>query len=124
MERYERDGVVSMFHGFQRQGHLSRNQIWNTSIQGTAFHLLLKSYIKLNDIRKEENWQSKIIGQIHDEIRSSIHPDELDYILQMHQWVMAEWIRQEHPWIIVPLEVEFKLTKVDKPWATEKKFQL
>ena len=120
MERYERDGTVPMFHGFQRRGHLSRNQIWNTSIQGTAFHLLLESYNELNRIRKKEGWQSRIIGQIHDEIRSSVHPDELDYVLRMHYWVMAEWIREKHSWICVPLEVEFKCTDVDSPWATEK----
>lgn len=121
LERYERDGVVPMFHGFQRQGHLSRNQIWNSSIQGTAFHLLLEAYIELNRIRKEEKWESKIVGQIHDEIRSSVHPDELGYVLELHHWVMAEWVRQKHPWVIVPLEVEFKCTEINKPWATEKK---
>jgi DNA polymerase I-like protein with 3'-5' exonuclease and polymerase domains len=115
---------VPMFHGFQRQGHLSRNQIWNTSIQGTAFHLLLESYIELNRIRKEEGWRSRIIGQIHDEIRMSVHPDELDYVLELTNWVMAEWARRRHPWVIVPLETEFKVAGVDQPWAMEKKVRL
>jgi uracil-DNA glycosylase family 4 len=122
LERYERDGVVPMFHGFQRQGHLSRNQIWNTSIQGTAFHLLLESYIELNRIRKEEKWESKILGQIHDSIVMSVHPGEKDYIFELTNWVMTEWIKQKHNWIIVPLEAEFSCTKnIDEPWAMEKK---
>jgi DNA polymerase I-like protein with 3'-5' exonuclease and polymerase domains len=121
IDRYERDGVIPMFHGFRRQGHLTRNKIFNTSIQGTAFHLLLWSFITLNDVRKAEGWESKLIGQIHDDIRWSVAPQELSYVMQMHQWVMTEAIKTPHPWLCVPLEVEFKLTEVDQPWATEEK---
>ena len=123
-DRYERDGIVPMFHGFRRQGYLNRNKIFNSSIQGTAFHLLLWSFVKLNAIRKEERWESKLIGQIHDEIRWSVIPGELQYLMEMHQWVMTEAIKEPHPWLIVPLEVEFKLTGLGKPWATEAKVKL
>jgi len=85
---------------------------------------LLESYNELNHLRKEEKWQSKIIGQIHDEIRSSVHPEELDYILRLHYWIMAQWILERNPWIIVPLEVEFKITEIDQPWATESQIEI
>lgn len=124
LERYEREGTVPMFHGFRRRGHLSRNQIWNTSIQGTAFHLLLEAYVELNRIRKEEGWRSKILGQIHDDIPTSVHPDELDYLFRLYRWVMAEWVKRRHDWIIVPLEVEFKLSPLGQPWSAQKKIKI
>jgi hypothetical protein len=31
--------------------------------------------------------------------------------------VLCEDIKEEHPWIIVPLRVDFEFSGIDKPWA-------
>jgi len=121
--RYQREGLVPMYHGFLCQGHMSKNFILNTSIQGTGFQFLLEAFTELNKIRKEEGWKSRIIGQIHDEIRLSVDPDEFDYIVQITSWVMRDLMQQRHnDFLCVPLKVEFKVGQVDQPWATEKGF--
>jgi uracil-DNA glycosylase family 4 len=119
--RYEREGVVPMYHGFRATGLMSKNEVLNYSIQGTGFHFLLESLIELNMIRKKEEWQSKIIGQIHDEIVFSVQPNEFDYITQLITWVMRDLMQERHnDFLVCPLKVEFKAGEIDQPWATWK----
>ena len=123
IKQYLKTGYVEMFFGHQRGGYLSKNKIINTPIQGTAFHLLLWSLIRLNEIRKEEKWKSRIIGQIHDSILLSVFPPEQEHILKTAQRVMCEDIRKENKWIIVPLTVDFEITEVDGSWYTKEKIK-
>lgn len=123
ISRYERDGVVPMYHGFVCQGLMTKNQILNYSIQGTGFHFLLESYIDLLRISEQEGWRSKFIGQIHDEIRLSAHPDEFAYLVQLIEWVMVHALAERHSeFLVVPLKAEFKAAGVDEPWSKEKAF--
>lgn len=119
IDLYRRKGFVPTYFGFRRNGYLSNNQICNSPIQGTAFFCLLWSCIRLNEIRKREGWRSVFIGQIHDSLLSSVHPEERDHIIRIIQRVMCEDIRQEHKWIIVPLEVEFSSSGIDGNWASK-----
>jgi len=116
VEFYKRKGCVEMFFGFRRSGYLSRNQIINTPIQGTAFHCLLWSLITLDEIRRKEGWRTSFMGQIHDSIVIDMDPLEQDYVLEVIHRVMCEDIRKEHPWIIVPLEIEVELAPIDRSW--------
>ena len=113
---YRRKGYVEMFFGHRRTGYLTRNMVINTPIQGTAFHCLLWSFIRLNKIRKEEGWRTSLIGQIHDSIVFDLDPDEQEYVLDTTKRVMCEDIRKENPWIIVPLDIEVELTPIDGSW--------
>jgi len=120
VEQYLRTGKVPMFHGFRRQHLLNRNMILNTAIQGTAYHCLQWSYNKINEIRKEEKWKTKLIGQVHDSIKFSSPPEELDYIVELSSWVMTQAIKEPHNWLIVPLEVEWAVGNQGSPWAMKK----
>lgn len=106
---YQRLGYVGSFFGFRRCGYLRRNQIINTPVQGAAFHCLLWSFNRLNEIRKKEEWKTKIIGQIHDEILFDGPPAEEDYVKQTVRRVMCEDIKEGRDWLIVPLEVKFSV---------------
>jgi len=119
-ESYISRGYIEYFTGFRVGGFLSHNELLNYRIQGTAFHCLLWSLIKLNNRIKKERLRTKIIGQIHDSIVFDLHPDETYLILQLCQEVMTEDIRKEWDWIIVPLEVEFEVTEIDQPWYYKK----
>jgi len=120
VEKYLKTGYVEMPFGFRRGGYLRRNIIINTPIQGTAFHCLLWSYIKINKIRKEEGWRTKILGEIHDEILFDLSPDEEEHVIGVVKKVMCEDIRKEFDWIIVPLDIDIELTGVDQSWYYKK----
>ncbi len=118
---YERNEYVSSFFGFRRNGYLRRNQICNAPIQGSAFHCLLWSYIKLNRIRKEEGWKTKINLQIHDNIMFDLDINEEKHIKSVVEQVMCRDIVEAHPWIIVPLEIEMEESPINGSWADVKK---
>jgi DNA polymerase-1 len=119
LESYKSNGYVEMFHGFRRRGFLTRNEIINTPIQGTAFHLLLWSIIRITQIAKEEGWKSKLIGQIHDSILIDINVEETSHVVQTVERVMTKDILPDHPWIIIPLISEVTITEVDGAWHTK-----
>jgi uracil-DNA glycosylase family 4 len=110
---YQKKGYVEMFFGHWRNDRMTNNRILNTAIQGTAFHLLLESYIELNNIRKERQWATKLIGQIHDEILQDVNPQEREEVTQTTEQVMTQ---KEHDWLIVPLAVEMEITPIDTSW--------
>jgi DNA polymerase-1 len=119
---YKRNGYVEMMHGFRRRGFLTKNEIVNTVVQGTAFHVLLESCNILNDIRKEENWESKWIGEIHDEILGDIFPPELKYIAETTKRVMTKDVLKNNPWICIPLISELSVTEINGAWHTKKDY--
>lgn len=118
---YYRNGYIEMLTGFRCIGWLSRNQIINTPIQGAAFHLLLWSCIELNRIRKKEEWKTKLIGQIHDEMNLDVNPEEENHVKEYIKWVTEEGTREQFPWVIVPLLSEYNSCDIDMPWASAKK---
>lgn len=117
---YKAHGYVEMLHGFRRRGYLTRNKIFNSPVQGTAFHCLLWSGSRANKVRKREEWLSKFIGQIHDQIMIDLNPKEEGHVIEVVRKIMTEDIRKAHPWIIVPLKAEFEITEIDEPWSTIK----
>lgn len=117
IEEYLSKGYIEMLFGHRRGGYLSRNKIFNTPIQNTAFQCLLWSFYTLDEMWERKKLNTRwLIGQIHDEIIADVHPGDLDEAVADVQYVMSEKIREEFPWIIVPLPVEFGLTRVDGNW--------
>ena len=124
VNKYYETGKVPLKHGFRRQGFLERNKILNTSIQGTAFHLLLWSFIELNKISKEEEWKTKILGQIHDCLLLSTEPSELKHVAKTIYQVTVEDVKKPHPWLNIPLDIEYEVAGVDQSWAQKEKTTL
>lgn len=120
IQSYYQKGYLEMLTGFKVHGYLSRNQIVNTPIQGTAFHMLLWCCIRLNEIRKQEGWQTKLIGQIHDEAVKDIHPEEEEHVKKTIERVMVKETQQEFPWLIIPLLAEYSSGEVNQPWTVKK----
>jgi hypothetical protein len=46
-----------------------------------------------------------------------IYPPELNEIYEKLRQIMCEDIRKEWDWIIVPLDIEMKVSKIDGSWA-------
>jgi uracil-DNA glycosylase family 4 len=114
---YMEKGCVEYVTGFQSEGYLSRNDLFNYPIQGPAFHCLLWSLIELN--KELQGRKTKIIGQIHDSIVFDLYPPEKDLVLNLCTGIMTRRIKRKWPWLIVPLLVEFEITDIDKPWYTK-----
>jgi uracil-DNA glycosylase family 4 len=109
-KQYRRRGFVETFYGFRFTGYMTDKETTNYPIQSTAFHILLEALTKLNNILKIDNWQSYIVGQIHDSILLYIHPDEKDALLQLCKKVMSKDIADKYNWITVPIDMEMELT--------------
>lgn len=119
-KRYQTRGYIELLTGFRCGGVMTKKQVNNTPIQGAAFHCLLWSLIRINEIRKGEGWESKIIGQIHDDIVSDVVPKELNHVAETIERVTCKDLLKEWDWLIVPLKVEMELCGVDQPWSTKK----
>ncbi len=115
--QYRKQGYLQMHTGFICSGMMRKNEIVNYPIQGSAFHCLLFTFIELDRIAREEQWKSKIIGQIHDSILIDAHPDEFERIKAALHHIVKELLPNAWKWIIVPLEIETEVYGVDKPWV-------
>src|SRR5690606_39614973 len=61
------------------RGQAERNAI-NTPIQGTAADIIKKAMIDLHREFERQNFKSKMVLQVHDELVFDAHKDELDII--------------------------------------------
>ena len=120
LDNYYATGIVPMYFGFRRQGHLGKNKILNSSIQGTAFHCLLWCFIKLNNLRREQEWKSLLVGQIHDSIVMSVHPSEKAMILKIIQRIMTKDLVEMFDWIVTSMGVEIEMGEINEPWSMKK----
>lgn len=124
VEAYEEKGYVELLTGFKCGGILKKNELLNYPNQGPAFHCLLWSLIQTNKIFKKEKLDTKIIGQIHDEMVLDINPSELDYIKPIIRKIMCKDIKEHWPWIIVPLDIDMEISKIDGNWANMKETKI
>ena len=121
---YHERGFIQNKFGFMRRGFIGRNEIINTNIQGSAFQCLLWSAIQVNKKLKEECFKSKVIGQIHDSLISSIHPKEFTDVTHIIKYVMEDKLRKTFPWIIVPMIAEFEASEPGGTWFDLKKVDI
>lgn len=117
VDKYRKRGYLKMLTGFECSGNMKRNNIINYPIQGTAFHCLLFTFIELDKIMIKENWKTKLIGQIHDDVIMDVHPEELERVKTALHKIVNKKLPSEWDWIIVPLEVEIDVYGVDQPWV-------
>ena len=123
-KQFRKQGYFETYFGFRFNGYLTYRQLANYPIQGTAFHCLLWTLIRLNEARKRNKWRSKIIGQIHDSIVWDADPDEVEMIVRSTNAIGTREIRAENPWIIVPLEIDFEITPIDGSWYEKEKLSV
>lgn len=123
-EEYQRRGFIEMLTGFRCGGVMSRKDVVNYPIQGSAFHCLLWSFIEIDRIAREEGWDSRLIGQVHDSMLSDTHPDELEHVAETIRRVTCTELPKAWPWIIVPLEIEADLCPINQPWSEKAEYEL
>lgn len=120
IKEYDSKGYIDLYTGFRCYGPMSRNQVINYHIQGTAFHCLLWTFIQVSRILEARKMQSKLIGQIHDALILDIDPEEesrVDHIIELYG---TKKIRETWPWIAVPLQMEKSVSEISGNWAEMK----
>ncbi len=116
-KQYQRNGYIDLHTGFRCVDVMRKNECINTPVQGAAFHCLLWTFIRMDELMRKENWDTRLIGQIHDAIVFDVNPNELEYLLKVIKRVTSEELVNNWKWINVPMEVEVELGGVDESWA-------
>ncbi len=113
VEKARKDGYVKTLMGRRRylrdidsrngvlRSHAERNAI-NTPVQGTAADMIKIAMVRINDIFEKEQFKSKMILQVHDELVFDAHKSELDTIKPIIEEHMVNAI----PNLNVPILVE------------------
>jgi DNA polymerase I-like protein with 3'-5' exonuclease and polymerase domains len=114
---YYKKGYLHTLTGFTCSGLMSKNDITNYPIQGSAFHCLLKTFIEVDKRIEKYKFKSKLTGQIHDELVLDYVPKEKNDLLDIIQDTICVWLPKQWPWIIIPMEVEANVFEPDVSWA-------
>lgn len=118
---YQKYGYLDLYTGFRCSGTMSRNDAINYPVQGAAFHCNLWTFIQMDKRMREENWDTKLIGQIHDSIILDVNPKELEHVIQVAYEITCEALPKAWQWIIVPLEIEIETAPIDGSWNEKQK---
>ncbi len=87
------------------RGGAERNAV-NAPIQGSAADIIKIAMINIHKKLTSENWKSKMLLQVHDELVFDVHNSELEKIQPMIKYEMENAFK-----MAVPLEVEIGLGK-------------
>jgi len=121
---YIKTGKVTSHTGFTCSGIMSKNQVLNAPVQGSAFHCLLWALIESDKALDQRNLKTRLIGQIHDELVLDVYPPELPEILTLVQEITCVELPKAWKWINVPLSVDAEVCGVDESWANKKKIDI
>ncbi len=121
---YLRRGYFDTLTGFRIEGLYGRNEVINYPVQGSAFHWLLWSLIRIQKLLKKYKMRTLIVGQIHDSIVSDVFKKELRNYLEITKQVMTIDIRKHWKWIIVPLSIEAEVAPVGGSWYEKEKMKI
>ncbi|MEZ7516279.1 DNA polymerase I [Flavobacterium frigidarium] len=81
------------------RGGAERNAV-NAPIQGSAADIIKIAMINIHNKLKSENWKSKMLLQVHDELVFDVHNDELEKIQPMIKHEMENAFTLDVPLII------------------------
>ena len=114
---YEKKGYIDLLTGFRCYGPMTRNQVLNYRVQGTASHCKLWTFKNISQLLRKKKMESKLLLEIHDSILPDIDPAEEDY-LDYQIWLYGtQKIRENFEWLIVPLFIEKKISRINGNWA-------
>ncbi|GIZ07334.1 DNA polymerase I [Flavobacterium sp. UMI-01] len=81
------------------RGGAERNAV-NAPIQGSAADIIKMAMINIHNKLKSENWKSKMLLQVHDELVFDVHNDELEKIQPMIKHEMENAFKLEVPLVV------------------------
>lgn len=100
-------GYVEAVSGFRRYGPLTINKLYNTPIQGPAFHLLLDGLGRIYDELDRRGLKTQPIFEIHDSIAFDAVPSEAEEVVDLVTNILCS---KRFDWQgDVPLAVEWEI---------------
>jgi len=116
---YQELGYLETLTGFVCRALMNSREAINYPVQGSAFHCLLWSLIRLvlHDLPRS-GLKALVVGQVHDSIVNDVPEREEDQYKAMLQEIMVEKLMEAWKWIIVPLEVDFSTYPIS--WECER----
>lgn len=109
-------GFFDTFTGFRIHGSFSRNSVTNYPIQGSAFHCLLWSLIRVNRTLARYRMKSMVVGQIHDSLIGDVKVGELRDYLEIVEQVTTVDLLDHYKWLVVPLTIEYEICPSNGSW--------
>jgi len=122
IEKYKKEMKIKTFLGFVFRGYLDKKQINNYPIQGTSFHLLLYAIYELHTWLKENNMETKCLGEVHDSVVLTSPEHEYKIVIKK----FMEITRKLHivfPWMSSPMEAEADISKIDGNFYEMEKYE-
>jgi DNA polymerase-1 len=113
---YLETGGFDTLTGFRIEGVMSRNDVINYPVQGSAFHCLLWSLIQVNKELRRRKMKARVVGQIHDSMLGDVPPEELSDYLSIVKRITEVDIRKEFKWLLLPLSIECEISPVNRSW--------
>lgn len=113
---YQKNGYIDLLTGFRCWGPLSSNEVRNYPNQGPAFHCLLYSLYTAQDELNKLGAETKIIGQIHDEMLLDVPESENAMVKKLLREIMTSRILNVWDWINVPLDIGATQTEIEGNW--------
>jgi DNA polymerase I len=103
---YKENFYIACMNGRRRYGPMSKEQIINTPIQGSASDILVDSGNRLSEIAASEDLPHlQLLMNVHDELVFEIPKKSLDDAVDR---ITDEMLNPSYDWVTLPLEVEVK----------------
>jgi uracil-DNA glycosylase family 4 len=107
IEDYYKNGYIEGMSGCKIRGPLSIFQLYNLSIQSTAFHVFLDAFTRIDDKLIAGNFKSMAINEVHDAGVYSVEPSEVDDLIGVATEIM---VSKRFDWQgNVPLDVDWEI---------------
>jgi uracil-DNA glycosylase family 4 len=121
---YRKQGYIETFLGFKFTDYMGYNELSNYPVQGTAFHVLLWTYIQINKVRRAEEWRTKIPAEVHDSMMFDFHPKEVAHVIKTGKHIAEVETRKAFEWINIPIKIETELAPVGGSWNDLKPYEV
>lgn len=121
---YVERGYFQSYTGFMYQGVMRRNEVINYAVQGSAFHCLLWSIVRIQRELTKRKMRTKIINQIHDSIVADVFIPELDEYLAIVRRIAEDDVRTAWPWLILPLQIEVEISPIGMTWHDKREVKM
>lgn len=104
IKKYERNLYVETLDGHRRRGPMTKNEIINHPIQGTAARINIDAMNALSErAQVEDDWELHPVLNVHDDLTERMLISSVDSKVHV---IVEEMCRHRHPWVNVPLLVE------------------
>lgn len=107
IEDYYKNGYIEGMSGCRIRGPLSIFQLYNLSIQSTAFHIFLDAINRIDEKMISNKFKSTLINEVHDAGIYSAEPSEIDDLIGLSTEIMTskrfDWQKD------VPLDVDWEI---------------